>query len=62
LNDPELRSKYQEVVDWERLAQFADVRGIRIEDDVLLTEEGSEVLTAALPTDADAIEQLVKEG
>jgi Xaa-Pro aminopeptidase len=62
LNDPELRSKYQEVVDWERLAQFADVRGIRIEDDVLVTEEGSEVLTAALQTCADAIEQLVKEG
>ncbi len=61
LNDPELRSKYQDVVNWERLAQFADVRGIRIEDDVLVTEENSEVLTAALPTAADAIEQLVKE-
>lgn len=61
LNDPELRSKYQDVVNWERLAQFADVRGIRIEDDVLVTEEGSEVLTAALPTKADDIEQLVRE-
>ncbi len=60
LNDPELRSNYQDVVDWERLAQFNDVRGIRIEDDVLVTEEGSEVLTAELPTSADAIEQLVK--
>jgi Xaa-Pro aminopeptidase len=60
LNDPERRSKYRDVVDWERLAQFADVRGIRIEDDVLVTEEGSDVLTIALPTDADAIEQLVK--
>lgn len=60
LNDPAARSKYQDVVNWERLAQFADVRGIRIEDDVLVTEEGSEVLTAALPTDASAIEQLVK--
>jgi Xaa-Pro aminopeptidase len=60
LNDPELRSKYQDVVNWERLAQFADVRGIRIEDDVLVTEEGSEILTSALPSDADAIEQLVK--
>jgi Xaa-Pro aminopeptidase/Xaa-Pro dipeptidase len=59
LNDPCLRSKYQEVVDWERLTQFADVRGIRIEDDVLVTEEGSDVLTAALPTDADTVEQLV---
>jgi Xaa-Pro aminopeptidase len=60
LNDPELRSKYHDVVDWERLSQFGDVRGIRIEDDVLVTAEGSEVLTAALPTKADEIEQLVK--
>jgi Xaa-Pro aminopeptidase len=60
LNDPERRSKYQDIVNWERLAQFSDVRGIRIEDDVLVTEEGSEVLTAALPTDADKIEELVK--
>lgn len=60
LNNPETRSKYQNVVNWERLAQFADVRGIRIEDDVLVTAQGSEVLTAALPTNADAIEHLVK--
>ncbi len=60
LNDSEIRSKYQTVVNWERLAQFSDVRGIRIEDDVLVTEEGSEILTSALPSDADAIEQLVK--
>jgi Xaa-Pro aminopeptidase len=59
LNDSEIPSKYQTVVNWERLAQFSDVRGIRIEDDVLVTEEGSEILTSALPSDADAIEQLV---
>ena len=60
LNDPKIQSKYQQVVNWERLGHFSDVRGIRIEDDVLVTEEGSEVLTAALPTHADAIEQLVQ--
>jgi Xaa-Pro aminopeptidase len=60
LHDQQLRSKYQEMVNWERLAQFNDIRGIRIEDDVLVTEEGSEVLTAALPTHADAIEELVQ--
>jgi Xaa-Pro aminopeptidase len=59
LQDPERRSCYQAVVNWDRLAQFADVRGIRIEDDVLVTATGSEVLTAALPTNAEAIEQLV---
>lgn len=60
LNDAAIRSQYQDIVNWERLAQFADVRGIRIEDDVLVTQDGHEVLTAQLPTDADAIEQLVK--
>ncbi|HEY9632460.1 MAG TPA: aminopeptidase P family protein [Coleofasciculaceae cyanobacterium] len=60
LNDSELRSKYQNIINWERLAEFSDVRGIRIEDDVLVTEAGSDVLTSALPTDAEAIEQLVK--
>jgi Xaa-Pro aminopeptidase len=33
--------------------------GIRIEDDVLVTKKGNEVLTAALPTDPDEIEALV---
>ncbi|MBW4692447.1 MAG: aminopeptidase P family protein [Lyngbya sp. HA4199-MV5] len=60
LQDPERRATYQNVVDWDRLAQFADVRGIRIEDDVLVTETGAEVITAALPTDAEAIERLVQ--
>ncbi|HEY9700689.1 MAG TPA: aminopeptidase P family protein [Trichocoleus sp.] len=60
LNDSERREKYQDVVNWERLEQFADVRGIRIEDDVLMTETGCEVLTAALPNQSEAIEELVR--
>lgn len=59
LNNPDFRVKYQNVVNWERLAQFADVRGIRIEDDVLVTESGSEVLTAELPTKINEIEDLI---
>jgi Xaa-Pro aminopeptidase len=58
LQDPERREKYKDVVNWERLEAFADVRGIRIEDDVLITETGNEVLTAALPTVIEAIEEL----
>lgn len=60
LNDPQQRDRHHHAINWDRLAQFADVRGIRIEDDVLVTETGAEVLTAALPTAADAIEQLVQ--
>jgi Xaa-Pro aminopeptidase len=62
LNDPERRHQYQDCVNWSRLADFADVRGIRIEDDVRVTATGSEVLTAALPTQIEAIEALVQAG
>ncbi|MBE9103243.1 aminopeptidase P family protein [Vacuolonema iberomarrocanum] len=60
LNDPERRANFDGVVNWERLEEFRDVRGIRIEDDVLVTETGSEVLTVALPTDADSVAQCVR--
>ncbi|NMF64194.1 aminopeptidase P family protein [Brasilonema octagenarum] len=59
LNHANVRSQYQDVVNWEHLSQFADVRGIRIEDDVLVTQESRDVLTAALPTQASQIEDLV---
>jgi Xaa-Pro aminopeptidase len=59
LQDPARRERYREVVNWERLAQFADVRGIRIEDDVLITATGCEVLTQDLPNRAEAVESLV---
>jgi Xaa-Pro aminopeptidase len=59
LNHAQQQPKYDGVVNWQRLSQFKDVRGIRIEDDVLVTSQGSEVLTAALPNHADAIENLI---
>ena len=59
LNNREFRQRYQTMVDWERLAQFSDVRGIRIEDDVLISDSGTEVLTAELPNTIHEIESLV---
>jgi Xaa-Pro aminopeptidase len=59
LQDPQRRQRYRDQVNWDRLAEFADVRGIRIEDDVRITATGTEVLTADLPTQAEAIEQMV---
>ncbi len=53
LNNSETRTKYKDVMNWQQLDKFADVRGIRIEDDVLVTVPGSEVLTAQLPTNVD---------
>jgi len=59
LNNSENLAKYKEFVKWDELEKFADVRGIRIEDDILVTEEGREVLTGKLPAKAGEIEDLV---
>ena len=58
LNNPNFRSKYEKIVNWERLSQFSDVRGIRIENDVLVTNDASEVLTVALPYAVNDVENL----
>ncbi|PZV09200.1 MAG: Xaa-Pro aminopeptidase [Leptolyngbya sp.] len=58
--DPARRSgQYDDVINWERLKAFDGVRGIRIENDVHINSTGCTVLTAALPTHANAVEALV---
>ena len=63
---PALLSNLQETaglesaLDRKRLAEFGDVRGIRIEDDVLVTETGSEVLTRAIPKTANEVEAAMR--
>jgi Xaa-Pro aminopeptidase len=56
LDDPKLAKVAAGRLDRARLAAFADVRGIRIEDDILVTGTGAEVLTAAIPKAPDDIE------
>ena len=59
LEDPALARVAGDRLDRKRLAAFADVRGIRIEDDVLVTETGREILTAAIPKSVEAVEAAV---
>ncbi len=58
LGDGDRREKYRHQVNWDRLGQFHDVRGIRIEDDILVTATGSQTLTADLAKTPAAIENL----
>lgn len=56
LTEPLLADK---TLDLDRLAAFSDVRGIRIEDDVLCTPTGPDVLTAAIVKDPHEVEEAV---
>jgi Xaa-Pro aminopeptidase len=57
LSDRELTKDIGADLDRNILERYADVRGIRLEDDVLCTNTGAEVLTRAIPIEAEEVER-----
>jgi Xaa-Pro aminopeptidase len=49
LEDDEQRARHRDAVDWDRVDRLLDFGGIRIEDNVLITDGGHEVITADIP-------------
>lgn len=49
LQDPEQRRRYRDQVVWDEVDQLLDFGGIRIEDNVLITAGGHEVITSDVP-------------
>ena len=59
LSDPQYTGAVGDDLIRDELAKYADVRGIRIEDDVLVKDGPAEVLTSGVPKEADEIERLM---
>jgi Xaa-Pro aminopeptidase len=56
LRDEALVGPFKNDLDRDALARFSDVRGIRLEDDVLCTSGDPEILTRAIPIEAPEVE------
>jgi Xaa-Pro aminopeptidase len=61
IDDPQRRERFADCVDWAKVDALRDFGGIRIEDDVLITPDGADVLTAAIPKSIGEIEALRAE-
>lgn len=59
LIDGPLGAQFAQYLDREVLAKYDDVRGIRLEDMVLVTADGGELLSADLPVSSQAVEAML---
>jgi len=55
----EAEKKYAEFIDYEVLKSYRDFGGIRIEDDILITENGFRVLGQPVPKTVEEIENVM---
>jgi Xaa-Pro aminopeptidase len=47
-------------INFDKVNEYRDFGGIRLEDDILVTETGSEIIGERVPIDADEVEAIVR--
>jgi Xaa-Pro aminopeptidase len=53
LDDPERRERYRDAVNWDLVERHRHLGGVRIEDNILVTEGEPDVLTSSIPKKLD---------
>jgi Xaa-Pro aminopeptidase len=59
LGDRRQKEPFKSMINWEKLTQFHDVRGIRIEDDIRITQKQAQNLSQTLITQPTDIENFM---
>ncbi|MDQ3290192.1 MAG: aminopeptidase P family protein [Bacteroidota bacterium] len=49
LENPEIQSKYKEDIAWNEVEKWKNIGGVRIEDNILITQTGNDNLTIGVP-------------
>lgn len=62
LDDPSFREKFKNIVDFDRIERWRGFGGIRIEDDVQITDGAPVVLTGDIPKSIQELEAIVGSG
>lgn len=55
-------NKFDQFIDYAKVEEYRDFGGIRIEDDILVTRDGSQVLGKSIPKTVDEVEEITATG
>ena len=57
----ESKGKFKDFIDYPKVREYLSFGGIRIEDDILITETGCRILSAAIPKEPDEVESVMQD-
>jgi len=55
-------NKFDQFIDYAKVEEYRDFGGIRIEDDILVTQDGSQVLGKSIPKTVEEVEEITATG